>query len=84
MCHIHTGKVLYVGDSIKNDAFPASRVAHWGALLILEAMEVEGCESPDPEKNNCHCKVLRVNMHLCLREILVPFSVYSVHTPTLL
>ncbi|KAK2154932.1 hypothetical protein LSH36_253g02047 [Paralvinella palmiformis] len=51
-------KVLYIGDSIKNDAFPASRVAHWGALLILEAMEVEGCESPDPEKNNCHCKIV--------------------------
>ena len=56
----YTIKVLYIGDGLKNDAFPASRFAHWGALIILEGMEVEGCVSSamESEKSNCHCKVM--------------------------
>ena len=41
--------MLYVGDGLKNDTFPARQIARWGALLILEGMEVEGYEQPDAQ-----------------------------------
>jgi hypothetical protein len=40
--HIRFFQVLYFGDSLCSDSFPANNYAGWDVVLVLEEMEAEG------------------------------------------
>jgi hypothetical protein len=40
--YIRFFQVLYFGDSLCSDSFPANNYAGWDVVLVLEEMEAEG------------------------------------------
>ena len=46
-------QVLYFGDSLCSDSFPANNYAGWDVVLVLEEMEAEGYHLT-PQDLECH------------------------------
>ncbi|XP_061610251.1 5'-nucleotidase domain-containing protein 1 [Phyllopteryx taeniolatus] len=52
MTGIPEPKVVYFGDSMRSDMFPASSFGKWETVMIVEEMEGEGVPKSDAAKSN--------------------------------